>query len=103
MKRNLLWTLVSTLGVILLFIATFIASMDTMLVEFIPVSWQNNDFVRFMLANWWKVFGVIIVISHIFFIIHSLIARKWIWFIGFFIFSVFLQPFYWWFNSEKNT
>ena len=99
MKRNYFWGFVAIFPYFLVVyfnIADHIHSRDYLYNS-------NNEIIRFWLQHWWKTLGLIMLISYLYFLIHSLIKKKWVWFVGLLLLNAFLHPFYWWFNSEKNT
>ena len=104
MKRNFSWALISISPLIVLLSTTgYVHFIDSYNIDIIPISWHNIDLVRFWQANWWKIIGLILISSYFFFLVHSLWNKRWVWFLGIFFLWMFLYPFYWWFNSEKNT
>ena len=103
MKRNLLWALFSILPAICFLFVLLITPFESRIIELIPLNWHNIDLVRFLIMHWWKIVPLTFFISYIFFLIHSCLKKRWFWFLGIFFCAVLLHPFYWWFNSEKDT
>ncbi len=96
MKRNVFWGLWAIAPLLLLVYVSFGVQTDE---SFVAFNIQN----RFWMANWWKCIGVFFVVNWLFFLIHSLINKRFIWFVVLLILQIFAHPFYWWFNNRKST
>ena len=67
--------------------------------EFVLFSLENE----FWILNWWKIVAILLAINWIFFLVHSLIKKRFLWFVAILVFPTLIHPLYWWFKSEKDT
>ena len=94
MKRNYLWAM-WTLGPILLL--TLFIGYPELIIDFVVYT-DNN----FLMSNWWKLLGGLVILNWLFFLTHAILNKKLIWFLALLLFQLLPQPFYWWFNSENT-
>lgn len=73
MKRNVTWGLWAIMP---LLVFVYVSVGMEVKEGFVAFNIQN----RFWEANWWKCIGLLLVINWIFFLIHSLINKRFIWF-----------------------